>query len=120
MGDDRLTPLEAAIIARAEAQHGLLRRSDLKELQLGRNALHHRLGNGRLLQLHPGVYALGHRAITREAEYQAAAWWCGGGTALGLQSAAVRKGWTFEDPDRVGPVHLVTLQQRPSRPGVGG
>ena len=118
MGDDRPTPPEIALIARAEAQHGLLRRSDLEEFGIGRNALHHRLGSKRLHQLHPGVYTLGHRAITREADYLAAAWWCGSGTALGLQSAAIRKGWLFEDQDRVGPVHLLTLRDRPSRPGV--
>ena len=29
-------------------------------------------------KLHPGVYALGHRAIVREAYYLAAPFWCGG------------------------------------------
>lgn len=110
--------LERAIVARAERQLGLLRRSDLKALGLGVEALRHRSGNERVHRLHPGVYALGHRAMPREADYLAAAFWCGGGTALGLQSAAIRKGWLFEDPDHLGPVHLVTLRDRPSRPGV--
>lgn len=119
----RLTPpdpddLGAAIVARAEQQLGLLRRSDLEELGLGVEALRYRCKHERMHELHPGVYALGHRAITREADYLAAAWWCGSGTALGLRSAAIRKGWMFEDPDRLGPVHLVTLRQRQSRPGV--
>lgn len=118
MEPSRPTPLDLALSERAERQLGLLRRSDLEELGVGSEARKSRRRRHVLHDVHPGAYALGHRAITREADYLAAAFWCGSGTALGLQSATIRKGWLFEDPDRLGPVHLVTLRDRSSRAGV--
>lgn len=112
------TPIDAALVARAEQQHGLLRKSDLRELGLGPDALKYRRRTGKLHQLHPGVYALGHRAIGREAEYLAAVWWCGGGSALSLLSAAAFRGWVREDQDHPGPIHVTTLRNKPSGWGV--
>ena len=111
-------PLELAIVERAEAQWGLLHRADLLELGLGVGALRYRVATGRLHPLHPGVFALGHRAISRRADYLAAVWWCGGDGALAGESATAFYGWTREDADHPPPVHVVTTRARSSRPGV--
>lgn len=118
MGALMQDPLDAAIVERAERQWGILRRSDLRELGLGRSALAYRVKHGRLFELHPGVYALGHRAISRKAEYLAAVWWCGGDAALAGVSACAFKGWVEEDWEHPGPVHVVSPRCRRPRPGV--
>lgn len=113
-----LKPCDAAMIERAERQEGLLRRRDLLELGMTRNAVLHRVRSGRLHQLHPGVYALGHRAIMRRAEFLAAVWWCGAGSALSHESAAAFKRWVREDEDHPPPIHVSTTRKVRSRPGV--
>lgn len=118
MRADLRDPLDRAIVAMAERQWGVLRRRDLIALGLGPKALAYRARKGRLHELHPGVYALGHRAISRRAEFLAATWWCGGDGALADESACAFYGWSSEDVDRPPPVHVTTTQRRRSRPGV--
>lgn len=118
MGALRINPVDAAVLEQAERQWGLVRRTDLRAQGLGRNALAYRLRIGRLHELHPGVYALGHRAISRQAEYLAAVWWVGGDAALADLSACAFKRWVEEDEEQPGPVHVVTTKARRSRPGV--
>ena len=48
----------------------------------------HRARTGRLVRLHRGVYALGHRALKREGRWIAAVLWCGPGAVLSHRSAA--------------------------------
>ena len=111
-------PLEASLIERAEGQWGLLRRADLAELGFARGAIRHRLKTGRLHELHPGVYALGHRAITRKAEFLAATWWCGGDAALADESACAFYRWVNEDFDHPPPIHVTTTKIKRSRSGI--
>lgn len=111
-------PLDAAIVAMADRQWGILKRDGLRALGLGRQALHHRLGTGRMHELHPGVYTLGHQAISRKAEFLAAVWWCGGDAALAHESACAFYGWLTEDFEHPPPIHVVTTRDKPSRPGV--
>ncbi len=111
-------PLNAAVVDRAERQWGVLRRDDLRELGLGAKALAYRVRTGRMHELHPGVYALGHRAISRKAEFLAATWWCGGDAALADESACAFYRWVTEDADHPPPVHVTTTQCKRSRPGV--
>ncbi len=118
MGHLLLNPLEAALVARAEAQWGLLRREDQLALGLGAAAIRHRRRSGRLRPVHPGVDALGHRALPRKAEFLAAVWWCGGDAALCGPSACAFYGWEEEDWEHPGPVHVVTTQATRSRPGI--
>ena len=61
-------PLDVAIVAMAERRWGVLPRADLLEIGLGREALEHRVRHGRMHELHPGVYALGRRAISRRGD----------------------------------------------------
>ena len=118
MGAGMQDPREASIVAAAEERWRLMRRGDLVALGLGAKAIACRVRTGRLHVLHPGVYALGHRALPRRAAYLAAVWWCGGDAALSGQSACAFYGWEQEDADHPPPVHVTTTQCKRSRPGV--
>jgi hypothetical protein len=63
---------DAAIAALAKRQHGVVARWQLVALGLSRRVVEHRVERGRLHVLYRGVYAVGHRAITREARWIAA------------------------------------------------
>lgn len=118
MARETHNPLEPAVAELAGRQEGLLRRSDLRRLGMTPDQLRFRLRAGRLHSLHPGVYAVGHRAITRRAEYLAAVWWCGAGSALSHESTAAFRGWVAEDPDHPPAVHVSTTRNVRSRSGV--
>ena len=118
MARTMLKPSEAALIAMAERQDGLVRRSDLAALGFTRNAVLHRVRMGRLHVVHPGVYAVGHARLSRRAQFQAAVWWCGAGSALSHESAAAFRRWIDEDEEHPPPIHVTTTQNRRSRPGV--
>jgi very-short-patch-repair endonuclease len=81
-------PADAAIAALAGRQHGRVSRAQLVELGLGRGAIAWRLQNGRLHPHHHGVYAVGHRALTREARWMAAVLAAGPGAVLSHRFAA--------------------------------
>jgi len=55
---------------------------------MGSNAIDNGLRVGRLHRLHPGVYALGHRLLSREGRWMAAVLACGAGAVLSHRSAA--------------------------------
>jgi very-short-patch-repair endonuclease len=63
-------------------------RSQLIELGLESDAIDRRMGAGRLHRLHYGVFAVGHRVISREARWMAAVLACGPGAVLSHWSAA--------------------------------
>ncbi len=84
------------VVAQAERQEGLVRRSDLMAFGYHQRQVRRLVNTGRLLALHPGVYALGHRAISRRARFLAAVWWAGDGAALSHESAAAFHGWITE------------------------
>jgi Transcriptional regulator, AbiEi antitoxin/AbiEi antitoxin C-terminal domain len=88
-GADRL------IAALAQRQHGVVGRRQLLELGLGRRAIGHRLASGRLHRLHRGVYAVGHRVLSREATWMAAVLATGPGAVLSHRSAAAL--WGIRD-----------------------
>jgi very-short-patch-repair endonuclease/predicted transcriptional regulator of viral defense system len=80
--------LDAAIAALAKPQHGVVARGQLVDLGLGRGAIEHRVRCGRLHPLHRGVFAVGHRAVSRDAAWLAAVLAAGDGAALSYRSAA--------------------------------
>jgi very-short-patch-repair endonuclease len=84
------TPCRAdgAIAALARRQHGVVSRMQLLELGLGSSAIQRRVNLARLHVLHRGVYAVGHRAVRREAWWMAAVLAAGPGAALSYRSAA--------------------------------
>jgi predicted transcriptional regulator of viral defense system len=121
-------PIEAAIrveidvshrdveIARlAERQHGVVARTQLFALDLGHGAIRHRVKRGWLHAIHRGVYAVGHRALTREGWWMAAVLAAGPGAVLSHRSAAAL--WRIRS--RAGGSIDVTAQRRLRlRPGV--
>ena len=100
------------MVERAEAQGGLLRWSDLDTLGYHRRHVRRLVVAGRLHELHRGVYALGHRAISRRAQFLAAVWWVGADAVLSHDSAVAFYGWVIEDPEQWPPIHVSTTRQR--------
>jgi very-short-patch-repair endonuclease len=68
----RTRELEQAIAELADRQHGVVGRSQLEELGLEEAAIRHRRRLGRLRQLHPGAFAVGHRVLSRQGHWMAA------------------------------------------------
>lgn len=72
----------------AERQHGVVARRQLLELGLGRDLIRERVRTGRLIELHRGVFAVGHRRIGLRGEWMAASLACGPRAYLSHGSAA--------------------------------
>lgn len=77
----------AAIRELAERQHGVVAWRQLIELGLGRGQIEDRVRGGRLLVLHRGVFALGHRRIGTHGSWLAAVLACGPHAVLSYGSA---------------------------------
>ena len=84
--------------ARAAQQHGVVSRRQLAELGLGRHAIGRLLTRGRLHVVHRGVYAVGHRKLTRSGIWMAAVLAAGEGAVLSHRSAAEL--WGIRDSAR--------------------
>lgn len=113
-----IKPLDLALAELAGRQLGVVRRSDLVALGMTREQLRHRVASERLHVLQPGVYAVGHVAITRRAQFLAAVWWVGADAALSHESAAAFRGWIREDDEHPPAIHVSTTRNVRSRPGV--
>jgi hypothetical protein len=81
--------VDAAIAELAERQHGVVARRQLLALGLGRGAIGRRLQAKRLHLIHRGVYAVGHRRLSRMGWWMAAVLACGPDAVLSHRSAAV-------------------------------
>jgi very-short-patch-repair endonuclease len=79
---------ELRLAALAARQHGVVAVDQLRAIGIGPNATTRRLRCGRLHRLHRGVYAVGHRGLSREGGWLAAVLACGEGAALSHRSAA--------------------------------
>lgn len=95
---------DAEIAALADRQHGVVGRAQLVDLGVGRRAIARRLRAGRLHQLHPGVYAVGHRVLSRRGRWMAAVLFCGPGAVLSHRSAAAL--WGFRNYS--GAIHVTS------------
>lgn len=76
------------VLQLAEAQHGVVARRQLLALGLTHDTIVHRRLSGRLVALHRGVFALGHRALRPEGRWMAAVLACGSTAVLSHRSAA--------------------------------
>jgi very-short-patch-repair endonuclease len=72
----------------ATRQYGVVSRRELLEAGLGTRAIEHRIAAGRLHKLHRGVYAVGHRVLSREGRWMAAVLAGGESAVLSHRSAA--------------------------------
>jgi very-short-patch-repair endonuclease len=108
-------PGDDAIAALATRQHGVVARHQLVSLGLSLDAIDHRVERGRLLPLHRGVYAVGHRRVTGHGHWLAAVLAAGPGAVLSHRSAGALWGvreWSARD------VHVTVPRHRRARPGV--
>jgi Protein of unknown function (DUF559) len=80
--------IDGRIALLAEAQHGVVSRAQLLTAGLGAGGVDFRLRAGRLHRLHRGVYAVGHRRVSREGRWVAAVLAYGDGAALSHTTAA--------------------------------
>jgi very-short-patch-repair endonuclease len=106
--------VDAEIAALAERQHGVVARAQLLQIGVGSRAIGHRLACGRLHPVHRGVYAVGHRLLTREGRWTAAVLAAGAGAVLSHRSAAalwgIRRG--------AGRIEVTTPRALRARPGL--
>ena len=84
--------IDRLIAALAEPQHGVVAVWQLLELGLGRGAIQHRVNIGRLHRIHWGVYAVGHRNLSRQGHRMAAVLAYGPDAVLSHRSAAAHWG----------------------------
>jgi predicted transcriptional regulator of viral defense system len=96
----RRTRIERALADLAGRQWGVISRTQLTALGLGRGAVDARLSAGRLRRIHHGVYAIGGAALPREGRHLAAVLACGPGAVLSHTSAAVHWGLLAYDAPR--------------------
>ncbi|HYN49657.1 MAG TPA: type IV toxin-antitoxin system AbiEi family antitoxin domain-containing protein [Thermoleophilaceae bacterium] len=74
--------------ALARRQYGVVTRAQLIAAGVGETGIEERVRTHRLLRLHRGVYALGHRELKGEGHWMAAVLACGPGAVLSHASAA--------------------------------
>lgn len=106
---------DAALLALAAAQHGLVTTAQMSYLGLSRDATFHRVRRGRLHPVHRGVFAVEGPPWRLPAPFAAAILACGPGSAISHVSAAFL--WEllrFEG----GPIHVVSRIRRRSRRGI--
>jgi very-short-patch-repair endonuclease len=77
-----------AMAAPAGRQYGVVGRTQLVDLGLGRHEIGRMLTRGRLHAVHRGVYAVGHRRLTRDGVWMGAVLAAGDGAVLSHRSAA--------------------------------
>jgi Transcriptional regulator, AbiEi antitoxin len=95
-GDGRV----AVVSAR---QHGVISVAQLRASGVTDDAIRRRVESGRLHRIHRGVYAVGHRGLSQEGWWMAAALACGEGAVLSHRSAAEL--WRLLRPDD-GPIEV--------------
>ena len=87
--EGRCRPRDLLIAELADPQHGRVARRQLLALGIGVGAIDLRVANGRLHPVYPGVYAVGTKLWTPEAEWSAAALAGGPGALLSHRDASL-------------------------------
>ncbi len=101
--------------ALAQRQWGVIARGQLERAGVGRMTISRWLQEGRLHRLYPGVYAVGHRAVSTEGRLAAALFHAGPGGMLSHATAAWWWGIWEHEPVRI---HLSARGRRKSAPGI--
>lgn len=108
-GQLRTRGSDAAIAAIADTQHGVVARSDLRDLGLSADSIDRRVAAGRLHQVHRGVYAVGHRRLTRDGIWLSAVLAAGPGAALSHRDAGALHGlgqWSYGPVEVTAPTRV--------------
>jgi very-short-patch-repair endonuclease len=100
----------------AAEQHGVIARRQLLELGFSSRAIQHRLANGRLHLVMPGVYAVGRPELTRRGKWMAAVLACGDDAVLSHESAAAL--WEIREAERGAIDISLVAQSARRRPGI--
>src|SRR4051794_1919259 len=79
---------DRTIASMASQSHGVVTRRELLAAGLSRREIQRRIERGSLLVVYRGVYRVGHRAPSVEAQYLAAVRACGEGAVLSGRAAA--------------------------------
>ncbi|MDA0159631.1 DUF559 domain-containing protein [Solirubrobacter ginsenosidimutans] len=108
-------PVDIALAALAERQHGLATLGQLTAAGLTRPAITKRVARGVLHRVHRGVYAIGHCVLSREAEWLAAVLAVGDGAVLSHHSGAELNRLTYT---RGALVDVTVPHHRRSQPGI--
>jgi very-short-patch-repair endonuclease len=90
--------IDRAVARLADGQYGVVARRQLLGVGLGRGAIEARVRRGLLIPLHRGVYALGHRRLTRDGIWLAAVLAAGPDAVLSHRDAATLHGlgrWSY-------------------------
>ena len=80
-------PVDLRLSAVAARQYGVITRSQVLAAGIGDTGIEERIRTGRLLRLHRGVFAVGHRELRRQGHWLAAVLACGPGAVLSHASA---------------------------------
>jgi very-short-patch-repair endonuclease len=107
---------DPTIAAIASAQHGVVSRSQLSALGLTGREIDRRVASARLHVLHRGVYAAGHRVLTREGRWLAAVLAFGDAAVLSHATAAIA--WEMLAADGAIHVTIAGVAGRARRPGI--
>ena len=110
-------PPDVALARVAAKQHGVVALAQLHAVGIDKSGVSRRVASGRLHRLHRGVYAVGHRPVSRRGFWMAAVLAGGNGAALSHRSAAEL--WELLRP-RDGPIDISTSARsgRKKRNGV--
>ena len=79
---------DAEIAAIADAQHGVISISQLRDVGLGQSGVRDRVAAGKLHRVYRGAYAVGHSRVTWKGRYMAAVLACGEEAVLSHRSSA--------------------------------
>src|SRR5438093_1324605 len=103
------------VAATAERQLGVVTWSQLRKCGMSAPAISRALTAGRLHRIHPGVYAVGHRALPIEGHLTAALLHAGPGAALSHTTA----GWWWGVlPNQPSVIHVSVPHRRRLGPGI--
>ena len=103
------------LIRLAERQWGVVSRVQLLDVGLSKSAIGRWAAAGRLHRVHPGVYALGHRALSTEGRLAAALFYAGPGAAL---SHATALWWWALKRGQPRAIHVSARGRRSSIKGI--
>ena len=106
---------DEVIAALADAQHGVVSRTQLMSAGVTARQIDWRLRRKGLRRVHYGVYAVGHRALTPEGVWMAAVLAAGEGGVLSHWSAASLWGMRRGRGPRT---HVTCPHERRNRPGI--
>ena len=105
---------DEALAELAGRQHGVVSRAQLTALGFTRDAVRRRVERKRLLPLYPGVYAVGHDALTPDARRIAAVLACGPGALLSHRAAGEAQGLLPSSPQ----FEVTVPHGRKPKPGI--